>query len=87
MKTILQTFIHRKGRAIGSLILIILSTITGWYWLWGLLLLLWSANDLLTGHTWLSEPVTRRESPIIYSAILFIWLAFGFYFLLYPILY
>ncbi len=87
MRHLLQQIIKHKGRAIGSLLLILLSVLTGWYWVWGLLLLLWSTNDLITGQTWLSEPVTRRDNPFLFSAIIFTWLTFGFYLLLYPFLY
>ena len=87
MRLLLQKFINGKGRAIGSLALIFLSMATGWYWIWGLLLLLWAINDLIVGSTWLSEPVSRQADPILFHLILLTWLTFGFYFLLYPFLY
>ena len=87
MTKLIERFARHRGRAILSLVLIYLSAFTGWYWLWGLLLLWWVANDMRVEQTWLSEVITRREDPIIYHLILFTWLVFGFYLVLYPILY
>lgn len=87
MKSLLDQFNRYNSRAILSLSIVYLSVLTNWYWLWGLLLLLWVAGDLVTRQTWLSEVITRRENPVLYFLILFTWLVFGFYFVLYPFAY
>ena len=40
-----------KWRAILSLAMIYLSIFTGWYWLWGMLLLFWAYDDLVSGQS------------------------------------
>lgn len=86
-RRLIELFFRYRGRAIFSLVLIYLSVLTGWYWLWGVLLLYWVANDLLFEQTWLSEVITRRSNPLLYHLILFTWLVFGFYLTLYPFIY
>ena len=76
-----------KVRAIASLIIIYVATLMNWYWLWGALLLFWAINDLITEQTWLSESVTKRDSPLIYYTIVITWLVFGFYLLISPFAY
>ena len=87
MRKLVNLFFRYRGRAILSLALIYLSIVTGWYWLWGVLLLYWVANDMYFEQTWLSEVITRRANPVIYHLILFTWLVFGFYLILYPFIY
>ena len=79
MNTLLQAFIARKGRALASLLLIFVAVIFNAYWLWGLLLLFWAVNDLVRGHTWLTEDVARLQDPILFYLIVITWLIFGFY--------
>ncbi|MEM7209255.1 MAG: hypothetical protein AAF434_15640 [Pseudomonadota bacterium] len=76
-----QWLIKNKGRAIGSLIVIAISTAMNWYWLWGLLLLLWAVNDFITSQTWLSETISKRSNPILFHIIVLMWAAFGVYFI------
>ena len=80
-------FRRYHGKATVSLVLILLSTIAGWYWPWGALLLYWTASDLISGQTWLSETVTRRASPVLYSLILITWFVFGVYLIYADIIY
>lgn len=87
MKNLAISFIERRGRATLSLFLIYLSVWTQWYWLWGVLILLWALNDMIVGQTWLSETIARRQNPVLYYLILATWLVFGFYFALYPFAY
>ena len=84
MQAIVQTIVRYRLRAILSLLLIVLSTLMNWYWLWGLLILLWAVNDMLTGQVWLSETIEKRSDPLLYHLVLFVWLVFGFYFVLFP---
>ena len=86
-RVLLRAFIACRGRAIASLLLIYLASFTGWYWLWGVLLLIWAFSDMLNGETWLSEIITRRHSTLLFYLIQFTWFTFGFYLVLYPFIY
>ena len=85
MSVLLQNFARYRIRAILSLILIYVSIITEWNWLWGLLLLAWVVTDLRSGETWLSESVSRQHNPVLYFLIVLTWLLLGGYLVLQPV--
>jgi len=85
MKALIHKLADSKWRAILTLGFIYLSIFTYW-WLWGLLLIIWGVVDLRTGETWLSEPVVRSENPILFHLIVMTWLVFGFYIITIPML-
>lgn len=68
-----------KWRAILSLVLVYASIFTGWYWLWGVLLLFWVYGDLVSGQCWLSEILDRRNDPILYYLVVMTWVFLGLY--------
>ncbi len=76
-----------KWGAIISLGVIYLSVFTGWYWLWGLLLLYWAAFDLIYEQCWLTETIEKHHNPVLYYLIVLTWLTLGFYFLISPFIY
>ena len=66
-------------RSAVALLLFILAMILGLSWLWGLLFLLWLIPDLLSGVTYLMEPVDRKVHPGLYWAIMVVWLVSSAY--------
>ncbi|BDS15306.1 GyrI-like domain-containing protein [Aureispira anguillae] len=62
-----------KWRSILALLLIITIIYFNWTWGWSIVFLLWLIPDLLTGVTFLMEPIERKENPILYWAILLVW--------------
>ncbi len=48
-----------------------------WYWIWGLLALIWGITDLRNRHTYLLEDIPRSESPILYWIVVLMWLLLG----------
>ena len=87
MANLIQALNARKARAIVSLILIYVSAAMNWFWLWGVLLLLWAIGDLITEQTWLSESIAKRSNPVFFYAIVITWLVFGFYLIASPFAY
>lgn len=71
MKNALKKY---KLKAWFSLLLIIASILFSLTWLWGVIILLWLIPDLISGNTYLAEPISRKESPILYWAIVCVWL-------------
>ena len=72
-------------KALLSLLIIYMSVFTGWYWLWGVLLLLWAFQELSSGQVWLSETVFKSVNPVLYYVIVTTWVALGFYLVLSPL--
>ena len=60
-------------KAILGLSLIILSFITSWYWIWGIFFALWVVFDINSGHTYLLEAISKKESPVLYWIVIILW--------------
>ena len=81
----LMTWLQDKGvldywQAKLSFVLIIVTLVTSWYWLWGLLMIFWAFMDLIQQQTWLSEPIVKDDAPVLFYLILVTWLGTGLYF-------
>ncbi len=63
-----------KWKAISGLTLIGIGFIMDWYWIWGILFLIWVVGDIKMRRTHLLEEVTRDESPVLYWIIIATWL-------------
>ena len=59
---------------VGALAFVIAAVIFNYQWMWGLLFLFWSAPSLVTGVTFLVEPIYRDENPWLFWAIVMLWL-------------
>ncbi|MXY35355.1 MAG: hypothetical protein F4052_07270 [Dehalococcoidia bacterium] len=59
---------------LGALAFVIAAVIFNFQWMWGLLFLFWSAPSLVTGVTFLVEPIYRDENPWLFWAIVTLWL-------------
>lgn len=71
-----------KWRSILLLGLIVLSIVTAATWLWSIILLFMVIPDLFSGKTYLAEPISRKETPVLYWAIIATWLFIAAYLLL-----
>lgn len=70
-----------KWRSIVALILVLTGFFFDLTWLWGLLFLMWVIPDFFSGETFLMEPISKKEEPILYWTILFVWLVSSIYLL------
>jgi len=52
-----------------------------WYWIWGVLSVIWGLTDLRNQHTYLLEDIPRSESPVLYWTIVIMWLVMGIWML------
>ena len=66
-----------KWKALLALVLIYVSTLLGWNWVWGILFLSWTIPSLYSGRTYLVEVVNRDENPVIFWLIIGTWLLFS----------
>ena len=53
---------------------------------WGLVFLYWVAGGIKSHEIVLFQKVKQEESPILYWSIVLLWVMFGLYLLLYPLL-
>lgn len=71
--------LRQKWKALSGLTLIGIGLVMDWYWIWGILFLIWAINDVRSKRTHLLEEVTRFETPILYWIIVVLWICFGIY--------
>jgi predicted transcriptional regulator YdeE len=75
----------RKWRSILALALIILAILFQFYWIWALLFVLWVIPDLKSKTTYLMEPVSRKENPVLYWSIISCWIVCALLFFSYSL--
>lgn len=56
---------------------LIAALILGWQWPWGLLFIYWAVPALRSGETHLLGPVSRKQDPFLFWAIVTLWTLFG----------
>lgn len=70
---------RQKWKALSGLGLIAIGLVMDWYWIWGILFLVWAINDVRSRRTHLLEDVTRAENPVLYWVIVVLWICLAFY--------
>ncbi|MEM7062320.1 MAG: hypothetical protein AAF572_04060 [Cyanobacteria bacterium P01_B01_bin.77] len=66
-----------KWRTIIGLLIVYAATVLNWQWIWGVFSLYWIIPDFLTGATYFTETIYRKNNPILYWLILITWVAFS----------
>ena len=56
---------------------LMITTALGYWSLWGLLFLYWSAQSYFTGSAFLLSDIARAEDPVLYWLIQIAWIVFG----------
>ncbi len=79
-------FIPRKWLTLLCLLALLISSIGGFYFVWGALFIFWAINSLIIGEVYLIEPISRNEDPILFWGISLMWLGFGLLYLVADIL-
>jgi predicted enzyme related to lactoylglutathione lyase len=60
-----------------GLLLIVISLVTNWSWIWGFFFAFWVYSDVKSGYTHLFEPIYKKTNPVMYWVIVFTWAALG----------
>ena len=58
-----------------AIAIVLVALLFEFQWVWGLLFLFWAAPSLVTGETFLVEPVHRAENPWLFWTIVMLWLS------------
>lgn len=58
-----------------AIAIVLVAVIFDFQWVFGLLFLFWAAPSILTGETFLVEPVHRAENPWLFWIIVALWLS------------
>ncbi|MEM6579118.1 MAG: hypothetical protein AAF678_11555 [Pseudomonadota bacterium] len=72
-----QAFAQQKWRTLIGLPILIYSTIEGFYFVWGVLFVLWGLGSLRTGRIFLLEDIDRRDDPALFWIIFAMWIGTG----------
>lgn len=68
-----------KWRATIALLMIIVVIVFNITWMWAIIFMFWVIPDLMTGVTYLLEPVERDKHPILYWSIILVWILTSIY--------
>ncbi|QKJ22514.1 hypothetical protein [Poseidonibacter lekithochrous] len=60
-----------------ALLFILICVISGKYWLFGFLFLVWTILDIRNRQTYLLEIIQKDENPILYWIIVITWFTFA----------
>jgi radical SAM superfamily enzyme YgiQ (UPF0313 family) len=66
-----------RWKSILALAMIAIGFFFNFYWIWGVLFILWAVNDLRQHHTYLLDDIPRSESPVLYTIVVAMWLFLG----------
>lgn len=69
-----------------ALIVIYVSLYYQWYWVWGVVFILWTIQSIKTEETYLVEVITRQEHPVIFWLILVTWLVVSAFMIIWDVL-
>jgi len=60
-----------------AFVVLMISTVMGFQFLWGLLFLYWTIPNFYSGHAFLLSDVTRDDDPVLFWAVQFAWVVLG----------
>ena len=60
-----------------ALPVLLAATVTGLYWVWGLLFVWWVVPTIMTGQAFLVFEINRGEDPLLFWAIAALWAVLG----------
>ncbi len=76
-----DTMAKIKWRPILGLVLVYLATFMQWYWVWGILFILWVLPDIFSRTTHFMDSVTAEDNPILFWVIIVTWLGLSVWYL------
>jgi hypothetical protein len=68
---------QQKWLTLIGLPILLTTSLTGIYGLWGLLFVYWGLVSLRSGEVYLLEPIERRHDPVLFWTIVMMWIGFG----------
>lgn len=68
-----------KWKTMLALALIFAAVLLGWYWVWGMLFIMWTIPSIATGHTHLVEDIDRDTNPYLFWLIVGTFIALSLY--------
>lgn len=75
--SIYETLKHQKWLTLIGLPVLLGTTITGVYTLWGVLFIYWGVASLRSGQVFLLETIERRHDPALFWIIVALWVLTG----------
>jgi len=69
-----------------ALILIIISILMEWNWVWGAIFIMWAIPSFYSGKTYLVQEIDKNKDPILFWLILMMWVGLSAYLIIADIL-
>ena len=57
-----------------------------WYWVWGIIFIMWTIQSVRTNETYLVEAITRADHPMVFWLIIATWLVVSVFMILADVL-
>lgn len=68
---------QQKWLTLIGLPILLLTTFSGFYSVWGLLFMYWGVVSIMSGEVYLLEPIEREIDPTLFWIISVMWIGFG----------
>ncbi len=68
---------QQKWLTLIGLPILLITSLTGFYSIWGLLFVFWGFVAIRTGEVYLLEPIERSKDPMLFWIIVLMWIGFG----------
>ncbi len=62
-----------------GLLALLIITVMDWQWVWGALFLFWIIPDIRNKTTYFIEPVYRNQNPLLFWAIITLWISMSIF--------
>jgi hypothetical protein len=66
-----------KWATIAAIAALVIATVMGWLWVWGLLYLYWAVAGAMTGNAFVIEIIERDRNPVLFWVINTLWTIAG----------
>ncbi len=72
-----QNLRHQKWLTFLVLLVLLVSTLSGFYAAWGVLFIFWGLLAMRSGQAFLVEPIERFENPAVFWLLVVLWIGLG----------
>lgn len=70
-----------KWQTIIALVAMFIAVIFNWIWIWGILFIFWAIQGIISGSTYLIEPIYKNKNPFLFWMTIISWISIGIYFI------
>ena len=73
MRYYLNMAVRLKLPTVAALAVLLVATLIGWYWVWGVFFLYWAGCGIVMGHAFVVQTIYRAETPVLFWLVSIMW--------------